>query len=469
MSMGTVINTNIMSLNAQRNLGSSQGQLATSLERLSSGLRINSARDDAAGLAISERFTAQINGQNQAVRNANDGISFSQTAEGALDEVSNLLQRVRELAVQSANDTNSASDRRALNEEVQQAISEVQRIATSTQFNDQNVLDGSLDDLVFQVGANRGQTISVSGVDARSSELGARIGDGSAISQDAFDALTLDGDSLAINGEEIDLSGVDSIGGVITEINNAFADTDVQAARAEQAVTGDLEFSTTGTGETGEVTINNVAIDINSDTSRDDLVEAINAESAATGVTAEAGEGAEDIVLTSNGDIDVAVDGDGASLGEIDDGESDSFLRGIELSTDVGQAITVTGDDIDALGIDFDADPDEDARVTDFSADSTSVLTRSDADEAIRTMDFSIQQVSGLRSELGAVQNRFEATIANLQVGSENLTAARSRIQDTDFAQETAELTRAQILQQAGTSILSQANAVPQTVLGLLQ
>ncbi|WP_253447537.1 flagellin N-terminal helical domain-containing protein [Natronospira proteinivora] len=467
--MGTVINTNIMSLNAQRNLGSSQGQLATSLERLSSGLRINSARDDAAGLAISERFTAQINGQNQAVRNANDGISFSQTAEGALDEVSNLLQRVRELAVQSANDTNSASDRRALNEEVQQAVQEVQRIATSTQFNDQNVLDGSLEDLVFQVGANRGQTISVAGVDARSSELGATVGDGFAITASEFatgGALAgLDGDSLAINGEEIDLSGIDSIGGVITEINNAFADTNVQAARAEQAV---VEVDDFAAGSGGTLTLNGANIDIDAGMSTGDFVNAINDERGQSGVAAVENT-AGNIVLTASEDIAFSIESDGTGdveFGGLTDEGSDSFLRGIELSTDVGESITVTGDEIAELGIDFENNPDQ---LGDFAAADASVLTRADADSAIRTMDFAIQQVSGLRSELGAVQNRFEATIANLQVGSENLSAARSRIQDTDFAQETAELTRAQILQQAGTSILSQANAVPQTVLGLLQ
>jgi len=460
MSMGSVINTNIMSINAQRNLGSSQGALAQSLERLSSGLRINSARDDAAGLAISERFTAQINGLNQAVRNSNDGISFAQTAEGALEEVSNLLQRVRELAVQSANDTNSASDRRALNQEVEQAVAEIGRIAESTQFNDQNVLDGSLEELIFQVGANRGQTITVDGVDSRSSQLGAEIGEGDSVLLSALnDTGTFDNlsDDLTVNGVAIDLDGVESMNGVVAAINNAFGDTNVQAARAD-SVEQSLGFTAAGGTDDNTLELNGVQIAIDANDDIDDVAESINAVSSQTGVTVEE-EGGE-LVFSSNADITFEITGDGdfALGGETDD----TIFRGIELSTDVGEEITVAGDDAALLGID-------DVALESFTAAGTSVLTRDEANDAIRTMDFALQQVSGLRSELGAIQNRFEATISNLSVGSENLQAARSRIQDADFAEETAALTRAQILQQAGTSILSQANAVPQTVLGLLQ
>ncbi len=179
--MAQVINTNVASLNAQRHLNDSKQEQEVALERLSSGLRINSAKDDAAGLAISERFTGQINGMDQAARNANDGISFAQTAEGAMEEMSNLLQRIRELAVQAVNDTNSASDRAALNEEVQQAVQEVDRIAETTQFNQQNVLNGTLREIVFQVGPNRGQTINTSGVDVRATQLGAKVVEGRAI------------------------------------------------------------------------------------------------------------------------------------------------------------------------------------------------------------------------------------------------------------------------------------------------
>jgi len=465
MSLGSVINTNIMSINAQRNLGSSQGALAQSLERLSSGLRINSARDDAAGLAISERFTAQINGLDQAVRNSNDGISFAQTAEGALEEVSNLMQRVRELSVQSANDTNSASDRRALNQEVEQAVAEMGRIAASTQFNDQNVLDGSLEELIFQVGANRGQTISVQGVDARTSQLGAEIGEGnSALLSALNDTGTFDelADDLTINGIDVDLDGAESMSDVVAAINNVFGDTNVQASRAD-SVEQALAFNGAGGTETNTLNLNGVQIEVGATDDIADVTASINAVSSQTGVTAS--EDGTDITFSSDADIsfEIAGDGDFTLGGETED----TILRGIELSTDVGETIETAGDDAALLGIDaFDGSG---TNTESFAVSSASVLTRDEANDAIRTMDFALQQVSGLRSELGAVQNRFEATIANLSVGSENLQAARSRIQDADFAEETAALTRAQILQQAGTSILSQANAVPQTVLGLLQ
>ncbi|MDQ2068484.1 flagellin N-terminal helical domain-containing protein [Natronospira bacteriovora] len=461
--MGSVINTNIMSINAQRNLGKSQGALAQSLERLSSGLRINSARDDAAGLAISERFTAQINGLNQAVRNSNDGISFAQTAEGALEEVSNLMQRVRELAVQSANDTNSASDRRALNQEVEQAVAEMNRIAASTQFNDQNVLDGSLEELIFQVGANRGQTITVQGVDSRTSQLGAEIGEGDAVLESAVGAnfATL-ADDLTINGIAIDLDGAESMSDVVAAINNVFGDTNVQASRAD-SVEQALAFTAPGGTDGNTLELNGVQIAVSAGDDIADVTAAINAVSSQTGVTAT--EDGTNITFSSDADISFAITGSGdlAFGGETED----TIFRGIELSTDIGDTITTAGGDATLLGIAaFDGSG---TNTETFSVAGTSVLTRDEANDAIRTMDFALQQVSGLRSELGAIQNRFEATISNLSVGSENLQAARSRIQDADFAQETAALTRAQILQQAGTSILSQANAVPQTVLGLLQ
>jgi flagellin len=207
--MAQVVNTNILSLNAQRNLNSSQGALATSLERLSSGLRINSAKDDAAGLAISERFTTQIRGLNQAVRNANDGISFAQTAEGALSTVGDALQRIRELAVQSANDTNSASDRQALNNEAQQLIAEISRVANATEFNGGRILDGSVRDLFFQVGANQGQNIAVSGVDARTTELGSAVVRGeNGLSQDAIKTgIASIGDiTISVGGVDVDVS-----------------------------------------------------------------------------------------------------------------------------------------------------------------------------------------------------------------------------------------------------------------------
>ena len=225
--MPQIINTNIASLTAQRNLNGSQSSLATSLQRLSTGLRINSAKDDAAGLAISERFSTQIRGLNQAIRNANDGVSFAQTAEGALSTSGDALQRIRELAVQSINDTNSSSDRQALNNEVGQLIAEVNRIANSTQFNGQNILDGTLSTLTFQVGANQNQTIQVDGVDSRGSQLGARIAVSGSLTATTIAAAS----DLVVNGVTAATGSVTTVEEVVAAVNAVSASSGVQALK----------------------------------------------------------------------------------------------------------------------------------------------------------------------------------------------------------------------------------------------
>lgn len=460
--MAQVINTNIASLNAQRNLNSSQSSLQTSLQRLSSGLRINSAKDDAAGLAISERFTAQIRGLNQAMRNANDGISFAQTAEGALGEIGNALQRIRELAVQSANDTNSPSDRQAINKEVNALIAEINRIAGSTQFNGQNILDGTMSELVFQVGANRGQAISVTGVDARGAQLGATVATGATVNTEG---LTYPA-NITVQGVAIDLSSAASLDDVVAAINASYGSTGVQAVRADSVETGKLSLSATpGAGESFELTINGVKIELSEGEDLDTLRDRINAHAMQTGVTMT-----EDYTLVSAGDITLEASASGdvelQIAGITDPVTSAKFERGIELMADVGKKIIVGGDadDLAALGLNGLANATET-----YTVNAISVATREGASNAIRTVDFALQQVAGLRAELGAVQSRFESTIANLSTSSENLSAARSRILDADFAAETANLTRAQILQQAGVAMLAQANALPQNVLSLLR
>lgn len=411
--MSQVINTNILSLNAQRNLSNSQGALAQSLERLSSGLRINSAKDDAAGLAISERFTTQIRGLNQAVRNANDGISFAQTAEGALSTVGDALQRVRELSVQAANDSNSASDREALNNEAQQLIAEIGRVANSTEFNGDAILDGALQDLFFQIGANQGQNIAVSGVDARTTELGRAIAMGE-------DGLTQ---------EQINDVGIGSI-------------TDITINLDEVGVLEGLDID--------------IAVDLSDVTSLEDAVREINSA----------------IANFEGDDADVAAvrsAGLSAALVTDNDGETTIAIRGnFDTAFDVDGGV-VSLDDDDGAGNTTDitlfAETDSEAKnLTDVDIGS-----RFGATEALAIVDGALNQVNSLRADLGSVQVRFENTIANLQVSSENLESARSRIRDADFAAETAELTRAQILQQAGTSVLAQANATSQNVLALLQ
>lgn len=455
--MAQVINTNILSLTSQRNLNKSASALQTSMQRLSSGLRINSAKDDAAGLAISERFTTQIRGLDQAVRNANDGVSFAQTAEGALSTVGESLQRIRELAVQSINDTNSSSDRQALNNEVNQLISEINRVANSTQFNGQNILNGSLSNLTFQVGANQNQTITVEGVDARGSQLGAETVDSVGLTATGL-TTTLATNDVTINGVAVDLSGVigateGRVEDVVAAINAVSSTSGVQAFKQSTTVTDDVTY-TQGTG--GSVSINGVSISLDN-VDRDTAVAEINKFTAQTGVTATAGSGASEIVFSNSDGSDIEIDGTVVFADE-------TYQAGIKLATDVGGTIAVQGTNIAALGLTAGTQT-----TNSFALNEVSVLTADKANDALLTLDIALQQVNGLRAELGAVQTRFESTISNLEVTAENMTAARSRIRDADFAKETAELTRVQILQQAGISMLAQANAQPQNVLALLQ
>jgi flagellin len=453
--MAQVINTNILSMTSQRNLNKSSSAMATAMERLSSGLRINSAKDDAAGLAISERFTTQIRGLDQAIRNANDGVSFAQTAEGALSTVGDSLQRIRELAVQSINDTNSSSDRQALNNEVNQLLSEVNRIASSTQFNGQNILDGSLSELTFQVGANQNQTISVTGVDTRGSQLGAAWDEGVTITGTDLGSLA---DDLTVNGVSVDLSEATSVSDVVSAINNKYADSNVQAVKNSTTETATLSVGSALTGtNTATVSLNGVSLVFDASNSADAtaIADYVNRFSTQTGITAEATGGG--ITLNSEDGADIEVTDASSMIGG-----TENYYAGITLATDVGETITVAGSDATLLGLDG-------ISVTDYQLNNVSVLTGDDANEALRTLDFALQQVTGLRSEMGAVQTRFESTISNLEVTTENMSAARSRIRDADFAKETAELTRVQILQQAGISMLAQANAQPQNVLSLLQ
>lgn len=469
--MPQIINTNIMSMNSQRNLNKSQSALGTALNRLSSGLRINSAKDDAAGLAIAERFTTQVRGLTQAMRNANDGISLAQVAEGALQEVGNILQRVRELGVQAANDTNSSSDRQALNNEVSQLVGEVQRIALSTEFNGRGVLDGSLEDLVFQVGANKGQTISIDGVDTRANKLGMTLATGDTFSHGQLSA-GISSNTMAINGFAVDLSSIDTtadgskqLQGVVDAINAAYLNTDVQASLNTFAEVNLGAVANAGTATS--LTINDVTIDIAGLADINSIAGSINAKTNQSGVEARVSGGS--LLLTSN-NVDIKISDDSASI-LTTAGSAQSFYRGIEVYTDVGETIDVTGASstqfggLDAKTLDGGASNNE----TDYRLIEVDILSRDTASQALRTLDFALQQVNGTRAELGAIQNRFNSTINNIATSVENMAAARSRIQDADFAVETAELTRTQILQQAGVAMLAQANSLPQNVLSLLQ
>ena len=386
--MSAVINTNIASLNAQRNLSASQSSLNTSIQRLSSGLRVNSAKDDAAGLAIGERMSGQIRGLNQAVRNANDGISLSQTAEGALGTITQNLQRIRELAVQSRNATNSGTDRAALNAEATQLKNEIDRVATTTSFNGVKLLDGSFTNQSFQVGANVGETINIASIaNAQSAQLGSSsIAQVTGAAATAFTAIT-SGD-LTING----------------------------------------------------VSVGPIAADTNAANRASNLAAAANSVSSQTGVYATVLSSAPtQVVFTNSGSVPAS-----PSIIIAHAGVS-STLATTGLTAGTTAAATATG----------------------FAAlDISSVAG---ADTAITSMDAALTAVNSARANLGAIQNRFGSVVSTLQSTSENLSAARSRIMDADFASETASLTRGQILQQAGTAMLAQANSLPNGVLALLR
>src|SRR5690606_15360380 len=399
--MAQVINTNVMSLNAQRNLNTTSASLATTIQRLSSGLRINSARDDAAGLAISERFTTQIRGLDVATRNANDGISLAQTAEGAMVEIGNNLQRIRELSVQSANATNSSSDREALNAEVTQLLKEIDRVANQTNFNGTKLLDGSFQGALFQVGANSGQTIGINSI------VDANI------------------DTLGKAEFASDMTGVAATG----------------AATASGTVSG-ISVSVRAAGATSATTVNidNVKIEDGDDAAAVNrkIIAAFNDKLDQTGVYA-------------------SLDGANIKFESLRAGQDITAATGGTMAG--GTGVTYAGGAMVAPNTNLTSP----AKLADLDISSFTGAQR-----ALEVVDKALTAVSSSRAEMGAVQNRFTSTIANLNTTSENLSASRSRIRDTDYAKETAELTRTQILAQAGTAMLAQANASTQSVLSLL-
>ena len=484
--MPQVINTNIMSLNSQRNLNSSQSALQTSLQRLSSGLRINSAKDDAAGLAISERFTSQIRGLDQAVRNANDGISLSQTAEGALSESGNILQRIRELAVQSANATNSASDRQALQSEVSQLVSELDRIASATEFNGQKLLDGTFGTAIFQVGANANQTIQTTTANFRASNFGNYRVEGAGAS--AGSEARMNGETLTVTGslgaESIDVAAGSSARDVAEQVAGKANSTGVTAfALTEELATFDTAGAYVINLASDNQEATKVAFTISGTDGNDGLAGAITAfndVSSKTGVTARISENGEGIVLrnSTGNNIEVAETAANSNSGTVTIGGA-TVRSGADTAADPDaelSGITVTGQ------VTFDSDKsfsvvgDAGETVTNTteasalnSVNNMDVSSVTGANLALATVDAALNTVSNQRAKFGAIQSRFGSTIANLSTNSENLSAARSRIRDADFAKETAELTRNQILQQAGTAMLAQANVAPQNVLTLLQ
>jgi len=625
--MALSINTNIASLTAQRNVTKTQGALDKSLERLSSGLRINSAKDDAAGMAISNRFTAQVKGLDQAVRNANDGISLLQTSEGGMQEVTTILQRMREIGVQASNDTNSASDRSSLQGEMDQLYSEIDRIAGSTQFNGINLLDGSGGTKSFQIGANSGQTISVSlksvkttdlnlngysnlgslnsgrvstvttagltingtavgtaatatakdaaaainaqtgntgvaasayntykgqggvsgiasgltvngatitasgnmdelvkninrdagGVTAAlnsngsitlSNDTGADIVVGGTVTNTGLTAATYKGyvslsnsdhsniavtatggsstnlnlwgfnastgassvtggavgatnlaaGDLLINGVDVGVSAGSSAGDKAAAINSVSSKTGV-TAKATTTVTYGLAFASLPATAT-DITINGSAVDLSTATNLNDVVNSING--AVKGVVASADTTGK-LVLTSASGLDVVVADPGASGFIL----APTTTRGtIALTSATGADVKITGANVASIA---KAGFAEQGGSSDAVGAGLSVSSLANANNAIDRIDAALNAVADNRSALGAVQNRLDSTISNLQNVSVNLSAANGRIMDADFAKETADMSKSQILMQAGVAMLAQAKQLPQEALKLLQ
>jgi flagellin len=490
--MALTLNTNIDSLNAQNNLSGSQSLLSQSLTRLSSGLKINSAADDAAGLAISQNLTTQINGTNQAVNNANDAVSEAQTAGGALTTIVNNLQSIRTLAVEAANGSNSASDRQALNQQVQQQIAEVTQIAAQTTFNGASVLSGSSGTTTYQVGANVGNTISINlaqGVQAN--QIGQVAQSTTTATGGLSGALTIAVGTAAAVTIESSANSATSLS--YQSSNSAYADAaainagDISGLTATASTTvtdtgaGAITVGTAGSG-TYDLTINGQAIYSGTGNvgsaglSLNQVVSQINSYSTLDGnVTASLGSGGSGIVLQaadgSNINI-VQTSAGGVTGGGFTATHAGATTAGVtnygSVTLEANSNITLGGTgnastDAAALGL-----SEGTISLGTSTLSQQNVLTLSGANATINAVDAALQTVSAFQSQLGAIQNRFTAAVSNLTSTSTNLSQSRSTIQDANFAQETANLTQAQVLEQAGISVLSQANQEPQLILKLL-
>lgn len=522
--MPQMINTNISSLNSQRHLNTTQSALSTALERLSSGKRINSAKDDAAGLGISSRMTTQINGMNQAIRNANDGISLSQTAEGALSTSADMLQRIRTLAVQSSNATNSSLDRQASQDEVGQLVSELNRIANTTSFNGQNLLDGTMGAQNFQVGANAGEIITANGTNFKTSVYGVnRVQADAALSKGvAAGAATFATKSSGFKAQTITING--PLGAATVGPTTAAADNVRGTTAQEMAALVNVQSDKTGVtasartevlfkagaaesysyklaSENKDADAVTVSFAVSGAFSTADdyaaAINAFNAQSSKTGVTAEYDSTNKGIKLVNaNGnDINMA-----STLTTGTPGTLQTYMADKTKATNVNTTVplanaaaadmttvytkgVVTFDATQSFSLSQTADADNAFGITDNAVVGTSaagasklksvaeldVTTFDGAQLALAIVDGAINTVNKEMARYGALQARFESTISNLEVNSENTANARSRIQDADYASETAELSRATILQQAGTAMLAQANQTPQNVLSLIR
>jgi flagellin len=467
--MAITVNTNVTSLSSQKNLNNANSALQTSMARLSSGLRINSAKDDAAGLQISDRLTSQINGLDVAQRNANDGISIAQTAEGAMQTSTDILQRMRDLSLQSANGSNSADDRAAMQKEITSLQDELTRISDTTAFGGQKLLDGSFGTKSFQVGSNANETISVTlgNVNAQSiggEKVAASVGTVAGVVDDGTAAYTNAGFTITDPATgvvtNIATSATDDASTIAAAINKSGAGVTARASNTAELA---LNFNGADVGFTvGGATVSGA-------TSYADVVSQINKDSADTGVSAEIVNGSLQITQKDGKDLAFgAVTGgatptatlksviDGTAVGAGYDATSAGTVNGVvELSS--SKAFSFSGGEAGAA-----------ATSTLHAVSTIDIGTADGAQSALDIIDGAIASIDSQRADLGAVQNRLGFTVNNLSNISTNVSDARSRVQDVDFAKETANMTKQQILSQTSSAMLAQANQLPQVALSLL-
>ena len=492
----SVINTNVSAIAAQNSLRTTGLNQSTAMERLSSGIRINSAKDDAAGLAISTRMTANIRGLAAAIRNANDGISLTQTAEGSLASISDNLQRIRELAVQSANSTNYSTDRAALNAEAAQLVSEIDRVASNSTFNGIKLLDGSYQDQSLQVGAGNeaNDRISVSIASAKSSSLG--VGGGSSyntsITSAAVGATAMLSGGLSINGFVVGASNTDGVSSTGSDASGIAVAAAINAVSGQSAVVAtvqktQLAGTTVADGAqaalaSGAVLINGVNIGAieaaASPVARGaQMTAAINAKSGQTGVVATFSTTTGAVNLSALDGRNIAIT---ATTGTTQTGTGLTFTEGadvttitrstVKLASSNAAGITIAGitaASLTASGL--TAGYSASTATAGAGVSTIDLSTAAGSQTALSTLDKAINSITDSRASMGAYQNRLTASVANLENSSMNLQASRSRILDTDYAKETTNLAKAQIIQQAATAMLAQANQSAQSVLALLK
>ena len=564
--MALSVNTNITSLGVQKNLNKASDALSQSMNRLSSGLKINSAKDDAAGMQIANRLNNQVKGLNVAIANANNGVSIAQTAEGAMQESTNTLQRLRELALQAANGDKSDADRVSLQQEFTAKVGELNRIASTTTFGGRNLLDGSFNNVAFQIGANANETISFGMTDISSTALkgnfkeasvngavmtglaatatGSALPDTSVVTGGGAAALTAAGENFTINGTTITLAGGAAGAGAaadaVTAINAQKATTGVTASADSTGVVtlSSTKVITLAAGATNDG-LGNLSLAVGASPAPDSTLKADGAISVnGTAVTWTAGDAMSTVLTSLAGAAGTAAtatftdgrvrltSGDGADI-KLSNTNSGSLSQlGLSAGTTQAKLTADTSIDVNGVEVKFKKGDTADAIVSSINSASTgvqasknsdgtlnlfadkditvkdgsagtglaalglttvagngtktavtmetsvsdlSVLTAASSQQAIQALDDAMQQIDSQRSQLGAVQNRFASTVANLQSISQNSSAAKGRVEDADFASEAAELTKQQTLQQASTAILSQANQLPSAVLKLLQ